>query len=207
MSKRIGIFSGSFDPVHKGHVAFALAALESAQLDEVYFAPERWPRRKPEVTHLSHRLAMLKLATRLHPRLNVLELPDRYFSSSVTLPRIIKKFPNDHLFMLLGSDLLENLHHWPKVEYLLRSSGLIIGVRGEGDVVRSLDMATALPKQPQELHIVEALEPHISSRYVRHAIREGRQPRDILSSVLAYAKRHWLYPDLAAAERKLPPKR
>lgn len=202
MSKRIGIFSGSFDPVHKGHVAFALAALESAQLDEVYFAPERWPRRKPEVTHLTHRLAMLKLATRMHRQLKVLELPDRYFLSATTLPRIIKQFPDDKLFVLLGSDLLEHLHQWPKVEYLLRNTGLIVGVRGEGDVMRSLDQATALPQQPRELHIVEALEPQISSRYVRHSIREGHNPRDILPSVYAYTQKHWLYPDLSTARRR-----
>jgi nicotinate-nucleotide adenylyltransferase len=183
-------------------VAFALAAMESAQLDEVYFAPERWPRRKPEVTHFTHRLAMLKLATRLHKRLQVIELPDRYFSSASTLPRIIKQFPGDELFILLGSDLLEHLHQWPKVDFLIGNTGLIIGVRSEGDVARSLDLATALPTRPKELHIVEALEPHMSSRYVRHSIREGHNPRDILPSVYAYTQKHWLYHDLSAIRKQ-----
>ena len=79
MSK-VGIFSGTFDPVHAGHIAFALEAMESAGLDKVYFLPESMPRRKSGVTHYAHRLAMLELALKPYNKLSILELPDKQFS-------------------------------------------------------------------------------------------------------------------------------
>ena len=88
MSKRIGIYAGAFDPVHKGHVSFALQAIELAGLDEVAFVPEPRPRNKAGVTHLSHRIAMLRLAVKGHPKLKILEVPDKQFLVATSLPRL-----------------------------------------------------------------------------------------------------------------------
>ena len=92
---RIGVFSGSFDPVHKGHIAFALEAAKTAKLEKVYMAPEIKPRRKPGITHFAHRVAMLKLAVRSQPKLEVLELPDKYFLPQKTLAQLRQRFPGD----------------------------------------------------------------------------------------------------------------
>src|SRR4051812_40769392 len=75
-SKRIGIYAGTFNPVHTGHVAFALQAVKEANLDEVYFVPERQPRGKAGVEHFGHRVAMLKRALRPYKQFDVLELVD-----------------------------------------------------------------------------------------------------------------------------------
>ncbi|MEI8338988.1 MAG: adenylyltransferase/cytidyltransferase family protein, partial [bacterium] len=86
MKNRIGIFSGSFDPVHEGHIEFALQAIKVAKLDYLYFLPDIEPRHKSDVTHVAHRLEMLNLAIKPHPSLRVLELPDKKFSIATTLP-------------------------------------------------------------------------------------------------------------------------
>src|SRR5581483_3364510 len=88
--KRIGIYSGVFDPVHAGHIGFALQAVERAGLDKVYFLPERRPYHKQGVEHFGHRVAMLKRATRPHPALSVLELEDISFTVERTLPKLQK---------------------------------------------------------------------------------------------------------------------
>ncbi|HVI69805.1 MAG TPA: adenylyltransferase/cytidyltransferase family protein, partial [Magnetospirillaceae bacterium] len=62
--KRVGVFSGTFDPVHRGHLAFALSAQKRAQLDTVVFLPEHSPRGKIAVGSFTHRLEMLRLATK-----------------------------------------------------------------------------------------------------------------------------------------------
>ena len=77
---RIGIYAGTFDPVHIGRVTFALQSLEAAKLDEVYFLPERRPRGKATPEHFGHRVGMLKRALEPHERLRVLELVDVNFS-------------------------------------------------------------------------------------------------------------------------------
>ena len=120
MNQRIGIFAGSFDPVHKGHVAFALQALKEAKLDNVYFLPEIQPRNKEGITHVGHRIAMLKLALAPHPNFYLLELPGRQFSVTKTLPRLEQKFAGHELFLLMGSDVYKNLSNWPNYERLLK---------------------------------------------------------------------------------------
>ncbi len=72
--KKVGILAGTFDPIHIGHIAFALRAIEKAQLDKVILLPEREPRRKRNVTDFNHRLSMLKLSVKSFELLEVLEL-------------------------------------------------------------------------------------------------------------------------------------
>lgn len=190
---RIGIYSGSFDPVHKGHISFALSALNDARLDAVYFVVESLPRHKPGITHYAHRVAMLKLATRAHPNLYVLELPDKRFSVASTLPRLQTTFKGDMLCMLLGSDVLVHLASWPLAEELLTHVGLVVGLRSSTSIDHALSLATAMPKPLKELHIIESLEPTMASRQIRQSFRSGHSSQAVLPSVTAYIKKHWLY--------------
>lgn len=199
--RRIGIFSGSFDPVHKGHIAFALQAIEQADLDMVYFAPEVKPRRKPQVTHFGHRVAMLKLATRPYKNLGVLELPDRYFLSQVTLPKLQHRFPDSRLVLLLGSDLFMHLGHWPKVETMLGKIGLIIGARGAYEVSEALEVIHALPAQPLEFHVMDSVERHTSSAAIRADLIAGKPCSEITPSVAKYIRENWLYHDISTAKK------
>lgn len=199
--KRIGIFSGSFDPVHKGHVAFALNALRDANLNHVYLAPEVKPRRKPLVSHIAHRMAMLSLAVRSQPRLSALELPGKYFLPKSTMAHIRKRFPDDQIVLLLGSDLFEHLanhsQQWPHVEYLLQEVELAVASR-TGQTTQDLQkLLQKLPHQPQGFHVVINHEPGVSSGDVRSAVGNGAEPKGLLPSVAAYVKKHWLYQDIS----------
>ncbi|RTK95152.1 nicotinate (nicotinamide) nucleotide adenylyltransferase [Candidatus Saccharibacteria bacterium] len=206
MIKRIGIFSGSFDPVHKGHIAFALEAAKTAKLDKVYFAPEIKPRRKPHVTHIAHRLAMLQLAVRSQPKLGVLELPDKYFLPKNTMARLRTKFPDDTLVLLLGSDLFghlaEHSEQWPHVEYLLSEVELAVSVRTTETDQQIQDHRVGLPVQPKGFHIVHNHHPIVSSASIRQAVMTQQSVEGLLPSVAAYIRKHWLYHDVATANKK-----
>jgi nicotinate-nucleotide adenylyltransferase len=190
---RVGIFSGTFDPVHKGHVAFALEAKKSAKLNKVIFLPEPKPRHKSGVTHISHREAMLQVACKLHDGLEVLALPDRNFSYAKTMPRLKAKFPNDELYMLFGSDVVVSIIHWPLYRKLLESSGLIIGVR-EGQSP-SFVRATAerLPTPKYGLHVIKSKNHDASSANIRESLGKAELPTGRLKSLDSYIKKHWLY--------------
>ncbi len=190
---RIGIYSGSFDPIHKGHISFALTALNDARLDSVYFLVETLPRHKPGITHAAHRIAMLRLASRAHANMKVLELPDKRFSVATTLPRLQSKFKNDDLLMLVGSDVLEHIPQWPLAEELLSKVGLVVGLRDDISLSRALELATAMPKPLPELHIIETLESTTASKQIRHAFRNGQSSHAVLPSVARYIKKNWLY--------------
>jgi nicotinate-nucleotide adenylyltransferase len=127
---RIGIFSGTFDPVHAGHIAFCQAALEQGGLTKVILLPEAEPRDKQGVTPLKHRVAMLRLAIQDESGFEVLELPQRQFSVADTLPELSQRFPKDELVLLVGSDVVQTFSfRWPGLEQLLEQMELIIGLR------------------------------------------------------------------------------
>ena len=201
MSK-IGIFSGTFDPVHGGHIAFALAAAESVGLDKVYFLPEQMPRRKSGVTHYGHRIAMLKLALKPYQKLEVLELPDRQFSVTKTLPRLKKLWPDSQLHMLIGSDMLvllasqEAKEQWPGYQTLLDSTKLIVGVRSNLEAKQASEL---LEKLQPESTVVETSRPHVSSQDIRRKLQSGQDHAELLSSIKSYIAKNWLYVSVSGA--------
>jgi nicotinate-nucleotide adenylyltransferase len=191
--KRVGIYAGTFDPVHTGHIAFALQSLQVARLDALYFLPERQPRHKQGVEHFAHRVAMLKRAAQPHPQFHVLELPDVNFSAERTIPRLRHHFPDDQLVFLFGSDVVPGLMTWPKAESLLRHCELVIGVRHQDDVKKVQDQITNWPIQPIDLIIFPSYAPHVSSGSIREALRNRTYVQGLLSSVQRYSDHHWLY--------------
>lgn len=198
--KRFGIFAGTFDPVHKGHIAFALQARQAANLEKVYFLPEISPRRKAGVSHIAHRVAMLKQALRPYPHLALLELPDKQFSVAKTWPRIQRKLSGGEQFLLLGADKeLEHLATWPLVEELLTSSGLIIALRqAQRQTVEEL--IKSLPKRPQGLYVLESDYADISSAQLREAVRQHKKPDGLLASIAPYVDENWLYVDVSSSK-------
>jgi len=196
-NQRIGIYAGAFDPVHAGHVAFALQAIESAKLDRVYFLPERRPRSKQGVEHFGHRVAMLKRASAPHRKFGVLEYVDISFSVARTLPRLHKQFRGDQLVFLFGSDAITHLPEWPNASQLLASSELTVGVRAGQDVAMVRQQIMAWDNQPKALTIFESYAPDVSSGAVREALRRRRPVRGLLLSVARYSNRHWLYVSFA----------
>lgn len=191
--KRIGIYAGVFDPVHAGHIAFALQAIEEAGLDKVYFLPERRPRHKQGVEHFGHRVAMLKRASKPHAKLGVLELEDVSFSIERTLPRLQKRLGQSQLVFLFGSDVIEQLPSWPKADSMLKKMELVVGVR-QGSILEHVRQEiTGWPTKPKQLYIFESYAPDVSSRKVRDALRKRRYVRGLLASVARYSDRNWLY--------------
>lgn len=193
---RIGIYAGTFDPVHAGHISFALQALTAAQLDRVYFLPERRPRGKAGVEHFGHRVAMLKRALQPHNQFAVLELVDVSFSVERTLPALQKQFAGDTLVFLFGSDVVPGLSNWPHADKLLASGELVIGLRNQDDRDSLHGIVEAWPVQPKAVTVFPSYAPAVSSGKVREALRR-RQPADgLLSSVERYSDRNWLYVSL-----------
>jgi nicotinate-nucleotide adenylyltransferase len=190
---RIGIFAGAFDPVHAGHLAYALQAMEAGQLDEVVFLPERRPRHKPGVEHYAHRVAMLKRATQPHPQFSVLELVDRYFTVSRTLPQLLKLFKGHQLVFMVGSDVVPHLASWPHSRLLLKSCELLIGIRSEHKQSQILEEIGSWSAQPQDVILVDSFAADISSSRIRDALRADHDTKGMLTSVRRYARREWLY--------------
>jgi nicotinate-nucleotide adenylyltransferase len=190
---RVGIYAGTFDPVHSGHVAFALQALQAVRLDGVLFLPERRPRAKQQVEHFGHRVAMLNRALKPYPEFDVLELVDVSFSVERTLPQLRQRFPKAELVFMFGSDVIAGLGEWPHAKQLLRAGELVIGLRFEDDRAKIHKIIENWPSQPKAVTIFDSFAPKVSSSQVREALRNRQSAEGLLKSVERYSDHNWLY--------------
>jgi nicotinate-nucleotide adenylyltransferase len=150
----IGLFGGTFDPIHRGHVNVARAAAERFKLKEVWFVPADIPphKQKAPVTEFFHRYAMVSLALAGEKRFvpSLLEAPDchagtkaRRPSYSIETVRRVKKMlsERDRLYFLIGMDAFHDISIWYKAEALLHECDFIVAARpgySLSDIVNSL---------------------------------------------------------------------
>jgi nicotinate-nucleotide adenylyltransferase len=192
-TQRIGIYAGAFDPVHSGHVSFALQALEEAQLEEVYFLPERKPRYKPGAEHYGHRVAMLRQAVQPHSKLQIVEVVDRQLTVNKTFRQLRQVFGDVRIVFLMGADAFASLPDWSGVDKLIPTVEFIVAVRSEQELTAVNTTIQSLHIPPASIKIVDSLRPEVSGAKVRYAIRRRQYVSGLLESVLRYAKREWLY--------------
>lgn len=196
--KRVGIYAGTFNPVHAGHVAFALQATAACGLDVVYFVPERQPRDKTGVEHFGHRVAMLDRALKPHPSFFSLDLPDVNFSVQRTLPRLQKLFPGSELVFLFGSDVVSGIQKWAYSERFLNNYELVIGVReGATSKQSTMDTISEWVIQPKAVTLIDSYAPGVSSGEIREALKNKSAAKGLLSSVARYSDHNWLYVSLS----------
>jgi nicotinate-nucleotide adenylyltransferase len=194
---RIGIYAGTFDPVHTGHITFAMQSIEAAKLDKVYFLPERRPRNKEHVEHFGHRVAMIRRAIKPHPQFGVLEFVDMNFSIKRTLPKLQQQFKDDELVFLFGSDIIPSLDTWPQSDHLLGQGELVIGLRSRDKAETIKSIVENWPIQPKAVTMFDSYAPEVSSGKVREALRKRQTEPGVLKSVERYSDHHWLYVSLS----------
>jgi nicotinate-nucleotide adenylyltransferase len=130
MKSRIGVYSGTFDPIHQGHIAFAEEAMRVCKLDKVVFLPERRPRDKHTVTDITHRIALIERATSDTAAFHVLSLTSEQHTVKDTLPELHAAFGSVHLTFLMGSDIVRTFpHRWDGLDILFREVSFAIGMR------------------------------------------------------------------------------
>ena len=188
MAARIGIYSGTFDPVHAGHIAFATATASQLELDEIVLLPEERPRSKQNVTAISHRTALLEKATETIPQLHVLRLESPQFSVQETLPELRVHFPRAQLVLLVGSDVVRSLLRWPSIALLLREMPLAIGIREDSDA-QEITATLQAASLPVRFTLIETDHSHLTSSQVRRG-----EAGFYNSAAAEYAHTHSLYP-------------
>jgi nicotinate-nucleotide adenylyltransferase len=124
LKQRIGLFGGSFDPVHNAHLALARTALRDLKLDQLRWVPVGNPWQKARaLAPAEHRLAMLRLAIEGEPRFAIEDCELRRHGPSYTLDTVRELqagTPDAQWFLLIGQDQYRNLHTWHGVDQLLQ---------------------------------------------------------------------------------------
>lgn len=130
----IGVYGGTFDPLHNGHMRVADALLRTFELDEFLFVPAYVPPHKQGSTISAphHRYAMIALATSLMDKMRVssieLDAPARPYTIE-TLGRLQDANPEAHLFFVMGADSFAEVTIWREYERLLSEYGIIVAAR------------------------------------------------------------------------------
>ena len=172
-----GLFGGTFDPPHVGHLMMAEVARESLNLDVVDFIPTNIPPHKlgQNVQPASLRVKMLETALMKFPffRVSTIELDRKGISYTIdTVRDIFRESPEDELFWLVGADMLKDLPHWKEVDELL---SLVTVVAAPRPGIRIQETAEMLQLQFDDARIVTLSMPEldISSTWLRERMKNG----------------------------------
>lgn len=187
---RIGIYNGSFDPVHAGHIVFALKAQKVAGLEEVYFVPERRPEHSQEPEHYVHRSIMLSRALKPYKQFHIFDLPDARLNAR-SLTRVVDSLPTAELSLLTTAS--ELLWHEGDLPGLFHKLHLVIAVTSHAQMAEVLKRLTDADTPLGNITFVDIGTDHISSAEIRRGLRQGKQMRGMLPSVWRYARKQWLY--------------
>jgi nicotinate-nucleotide adenylyltransferase len=199
---RIGVFGGTFDPVHLGHLILAEQCREQAELDQVWFIPAARPPHKQEgsPTPLAQRVEMLALALAGQPAfvLNDLEKERPGPSYTVdTLRELRHRHPGNEWLLLLGADCLPDLPHWREPGHIAELAGLVIAARPGWTVWTAEQLRAALQLTPQaalRYQFVQMPLIDLASRDIRQRAAAGRSLRYLVPRAVAcYIETHHLY--------------
>lgn len=193
---KIGIYPAAFDPVHKGHLAFAYAAKEHYGLDKVYFLPEPSPKHKQGVKAFEHRTNMVHLATSGEPNFGVIVLDVQEFDIRHIWPRITSRFLGSELFMLIGNNPVKRLAAWPHTtEFGKQAPTFVVAKRHKPtvEVEKSLDTLLKTKKLHLPYKILDVDYETYSSPTIRMQVRRGGKPDALPPTVLEYILRNKLY--------------
>lgn len=196
----IGVFGGTFDPIHFGHLNLAVEMLEKRALDEVWFCPVRINPHKQEETPTSplHRLEMVRIAIETHPSFRLLPIEVAREGPSYTYDTIRwlvdqekgKAHPAQFA-LILGEDALQGFSRWYRVEDLVQLVPLLIGSRkgdqkafeGSPEIHEAINKG-ATPTRMMEISATEVRRRLQQRLYCGHLV-----PKEVLD----YIKKHELY--------------
>ena len=131
MTKRIGLYSGTFDPVHMGHIEFAREAAAQARLETVIFYPERNQVAKPNAAKFEERFTTLRETLLQYPEFELAVPQDDSITVASTMRQFADLYESATVVLLFGSDVVPKLRRWVNPTELLSRHEFCIGVRGD----------------------------------------------------------------------------
>ena len=183
-AQRIGLFGGSFDPVHLGHTMVARAAVDELALDRLFIIPAARSPFKPEdePAPAAVRLEWLRLAFVEEPRceIDAQEIEREGVSFSIdTVREVAERFPEAELFYLIGADHVPTLPEWREAEALARLTNFVV-------VPRSGETESQFP-EPFRGQVLRGQPVEISASDIRQRLREGKSVEHLVPPGVAVA--------------------
>ena len=193
MKKQIGLFFGSFNPIHIGHLIIANHLVEHSAMNELWFVvtPQNPFKEKQSLLDNHLRLEMVNLAIESYPKLRAsnieFHLPQPNYTVN-TLAYLEEKHPNTNFALIMGEDNLKSFHKWKNYEHILANYFIYVYPRiSEGTVPKALTEHPHITRVPAP--IIE-----LSATFIREEIKAGHNIRPLLpEKVWQYIDKLGLY--------------
>ncbi len=206
MAKRIGVFGGSFDPIHLGHLNTAIDLQTQFHFDALLFLPCGQPVLK-EKNNASNeaRIAMLEIALKKYPQFSIdtREINRNGKSYSIlSLEELHQEYPKDTLIWIMGEDAFSKFHLWHRYQDILKLAHIIVLARPhEKHVPHSETLTKHITLNPNDLsndiagkiYFYEHSQYPYSSTAIRHAIQNQQTLSGLAPEVLDYIQKNHCY--------------
>ncbi|GAA4110247.1 nicotinate (nicotinamide) nucleotide adenylyltransferase [Aquimarina addita] len=186
--KKIGLYFGTFNPIHTGHLAIANYMAEYSDLDQIWMVvtPHNPFKKKSSLLNNNHRFEMVYRATESYPKLSPSDieftLPQPNYTVH-TLAHLLDKYPNHQFSLIMGEDNLKSLHKWKNYEVILENHHIYVYPRITQGIVEAQFLSNP------NIHKINAPIMEISSTFIRKAIAEDKNVRPLLPETV------WSYID------------
>ena len=177
--KKIGLYFGTFNPIHVGHLTIANYMVEFSDLDEVWMVvtPHNPHKKKKTLLEDIHRLTMVRIALEDYPKLKAsnieFDLPQPNYTVN-TLAHLEEKYPESSFCLIMGEDNLKSFHKWKNYEVILERYELYVYPRISDGTIESKFT------KHSKIHKVNAPIMELSSTFIRKAIKDGKNIRPML---------------------------
>lgn len=186
---KIGLYFGTFNPIHVGHLIIANHMAENSDLEQVWLVvtPHNPHKKKETLLDDYHRLQMVHLATEDFPKLKPSDIEFKLSQPNYTVNTLVhleEKYPDHEFSLIMGEDNLKSLHKWKNYEALLQNHDIYVYPRLEakgrtGEAISAEKEHIDLKKHPK-VHLIDAPVVEISSTFIRNNIKEGKNIRPLL---------------------------
>ncbi|PWL41708.1 MAG: nicotinate (nicotinamide) nucleotide adenylyltransferase [Clostridiales bacterium] len=195
--KKIGLFGGTFNPVHTGHLNLLRQVQAQMQFDELLLIPSHLPPHK-EASDLASgkdRLQMLALAVEDIPEAGVCDIELHKSGKSYTietLRKLRRLFPTAEFYFIVGTDMLLTFDEWKQWRDILKLAYLVASSRDEGEYERLCEKAQKLDRE--RILVLKTQPFPLSSTEIRRKLKAGEDVAELLSpKVLRYIEQKGLY--------------
>jgi len=188
---KIGLYFGSFNPIHNGHLAIAQFLMQQSLFEQIWMvvSPNNPLKNKNDLAPENDRLNMVKLAIQDIPYLHACDIEFSLPSPSYTietLNELEKQYPNDEFSLILGADNIENFHKWKHYEEILKRYILYVYPRSGKTFEKNIE-------HPHIVYLEARLLP-VSATEIRRVLRQKKAVAEYLpEAVVEYIERKELY--------------
>lgn len=173
MKKKVGLYFGTFNPIHIGHMIIANYMVEFSELDEIWMVvtPQNPFKKKSSLLDNNHRLELVYIACEKYPKLKPCDVEFKLSQPNYTINTLVQleeNYPALDFSLIMGEDNLKSFHKWKNYNVILERCFIYVYPRVSGGVVENQF------KDHPKIHRVEAPVVEISSTFIRKAIKSGK---------------------------------